>query len=146
MRYCVGTGGESLHHHPNSMTTITTIAGTAGRIAGTAAKSILWINDQIDWAEVSQIVIDGIKVLIVLTFLAGRATRMAWAQLLQASEHLGCWYATLLTPTVIPIMIHPLADLAHQLEQLTCRELRAITGCRRHLSKAQLIELAVICI
>jgi hypothetical protein len=38
---------------------------------------------------------------------------------------------------------HPLMALAADLEQLTCKQLRSLTGCRRKLPKAQLIHLAV---
>jgi hypothetical protein len=38
---------------------------------------------------------------------------------------------------------HPLATLATELEQLTHRQLQALTGCRRKASKAQLIALAL---
>jgi hypothetical protein len=38
---------------------------------------------------------------------------------------------------------HPLMALAADLEQLTCKQLRSLTGCRRKLPKAQLIHLAI---
>lgn len=41
-------------------------------------------------------------------------------------------------PAVAPL-VHPLMAVAADLEQLTCRELRAITGIRRKASKAQLV-------
>lgn len=44
-------------------------------------------------------------------------------------------------PAVAPLM-HPLLAVAADLEQLTCRELHAITGIRRKTSKAQLIAAA----
>ena len=56
----------------------TTIAGTAGRLAGHAARGLIWAYREIDWAEVADVVLHGIKVLIVLTLLAGRLTRRAW--------------------------------------------------------------------
>jgi len=74
-------------------------AAQLGALAGTAVRGLLWINDQIDWAEVAQIVIHGLKVLVVLTLLAGRATRRGWDGLLLASEHLGELYAAWIAPT-----------------------------------------------
>jgi hypothetical protein len=79
-------------------TTRTTIAGTAGRIAGTTARGLLWLNEQIDWPEVGQIVLQGLQILIVLTLLAGRYSRRAWDHLPVLSAQLGSWYAGLLVP------------------------------------------------
>jgi hypothetical protein len=77
---------------------INTIAGTAGRITGTAAKGLIWAHRTIDWAEVAQIVIEGLKVLVVLTLLAGRATRRQfWDNLPGWSEQVGRLYGQLLT-------------------------------------------------
>lgn len=46
------------------------------------------------------------------------------------------------TPQPIP---HPFAALATDLEQLTTRQLRQLTGIRRNLPKRQLIALALAC-
>ena len=73
------------------------IAGTAGRITGTITRGLIWANDHIDWAEVAQIVIQGLKVLVVLTLLAGRATRQFWDNLPGWSEQVGHLYGQLLT-------------------------------------------------
>ena len=135
------------------MTTITTIAGIAGRIAGTTARGLIWAYRTIDWAEVAQIVIEGLQVLIVLTLLAGRYSRRAWDQLPVLSERLGRWYAALLVPAAAPTTTpvaapmapieHPLAVLATELEQLSRRELQALAGCRRKVAKGQLIAMAL---
>lgn len=77
----------------------TPTAGDLGRLAGTLVRHLRWLNDQIDWAEVAEIVIHGLKILIVLTLLAGRATRRAWDGLPGLSERLGKAYAALLVPT-----------------------------------------------
>ena len=82
--------------------TITTIAGAAGRIAGTAAKGLIWAYHTIDWAEVAEIVLHGLQVLIVLTLLAGRYSRKAWDALPGLSEQLGQWYAAVLLPVPAP--------------------------------------------
>lgn len=127
-----------------------TIAGTAGRIAGTIARGLIWANHQIDWAEVAAIVLQGLQVTIVLLLLAGRWTRRAWDALPALSEQLGRRYARLLMgrPKAVaampaPAAIHPLAELGHQLEALSCRELQALAGCRRKLAKRQLVALLV---
>lgn len=129
--------------------TITTIAGIAGRITGTAAKGLIWAHRTIDWAEVAQIVIEGLKVLIVLTLMAGRATRRFWDALPGWSEQLGRAYSRLLVGAVETVQtvqqtvasIHPLATLAAEMEQLTRAELQAMAGTRRKLSKRQLVAL-----
>lgn len=139
-------------------TTVTTWAGTAGRIAGTATKGLRWAHRQIDWAEVAKIVLHGLQVLIVLTLLAGRATRSAWDALLELSERLGKAYARLIvrpeptTIVAIPAAIKPVPhhgkpiNTNHriaELEAMTCRQLMALTGTRRKLAKRQLVELAL---
>lgn len=124
-----------------------TIPATAGRIAGTAVRHLIWLERQIDWAEVGAIVLHGLQVLIVLTLLAGRATRRAWDALLELSERLGrCYSRLLVRPAAAPVappLVHPLQPLARELEQLTRSELQRIAGCRRRLAKAQLVALAL---
>lgn len=124
-----------------------TIPATAGRIAGAAVRHLIWLERQIDWAEVGAIVLHGLQVLIVLTLLAGRATRRAWDALIDLSERLGrCYSALLASPAATaPPAVHPLQPLAIELEQLTRSELQRIAGCRRRLAKAQLVALAVAC-
>lgn len=127
-------------------TTSTTLAGTAGRIVGTAARGLLWVHQNTDWAEVRAIVIQGLQVAIVLTLLAGRATRRAWDALPALSAKLGTAYARLIVPTtrVIP-MVHPLAELGQQLEQLSRRELQALAGTRKNVAKRHLVAQLVAC-
>jgi hypothetical protein len=46
--------------------------------------------------------------------------------------------------TVTPApAVHPLAQMAVELEQLSSRQLQAITGCRRRVAKQQLVALAL---
>jgi hypothetical protein len=128
-------------------TTITTLAGTAGRITGTTAAGVLWVYRNTDWAEAWAVVLQGLKVAIVLTLLAGRATRRCWDALPGWSEQLGRWYAARIAPVALPaFQIAPVparVEVRQQLEALTCRQLREITGVRRKMAKRQLIELAL---
>jgi hypothetical protein len=121
----------------------TTLAGAAGRAAGTVARHLI---HEVNWQEVAALVLDCLTALAILTLLAGRATRRAWDALPGLSEALGRWYARLLVPPtpVAPPAVHPLAALATDLEHLTCRELRHLVGTRRRLAKRELVELALI--
>lgn len=69
---------------------------TIARALGTAYGYTRYTASLIDWSEVQEIAIKGIKVLIVMTLLAGRATRQAWESLIVVSERLGKAYARLL--------------------------------------------------
>ena len=100
-------------------TNLTTIAGTAGRISGTTARGLLWLNEQIDWAEVAQIVLRGLQVLIVLTLLAGHYCRRAWDHLPALSEQLGRWYAGLMAPTAVELAAAPLTPVQLLLAPIT---------------------------
>lgn len=68
-----------------------TVAGRSGRMLGTTLALI-------NWAEVRATSLHGLQVAIVLTLLAGRATRHAWDSLPGLSERLGSWYARMLVP------------------------------------------------
>lgn len=100
-------------------TILTTIAGTAGRIAGSTARGLLWLNEQIDWSEVAQIVLQGLQILIVLTLLAGRYSRRAWDDLPGLSEKLGRWYAELLVPAAVELAAVPVVPVQHLLAPIT---------------------------
>lgn len=128
-------------------TTTTTFAGQAGRILGTAAKGLIWAHHTIDWAEVAQIVIQGLQVLVVLALLAGRGARRLWDGLPGFSERIGTAYAALLvphetvqtpvtTPQRAPQRAPHLQALEFELEQLM-----AMAGTRRKLSKRQLVAM-----
>ena len=127
--------------------TTTTLAGAAGRITGTAARGVLWVYRNTDWAEVAQIVLQGLQVAIVLTLLAGQATRRAWDALPGWSEQLGRWYAARLQVVALPAFpvaaVPARVAVRQQLEAMTCRQLRELTGIRRKLAKRELIALAL---
>jgi len=107
---------------------ITTIAGTAGRVTGTAIRGILWVHENTDWPEVRAIVLQGLQVAIVLTLLAGRAARGAWDALPALSAKLGTAYARAIVPaTKVTPMVHPLA------------------GTRKNVAKRHLVAQLVAC-
>lgn len=108
----------------------TTIAGHAGRITGHAVR----IARLIDWAEVADLAIACIKVLIVATLLAGRLTRRGWDALPGLSEQLGAWFSA-------QIIGWPLPQVT--LAGMSCRDLQEFTGIRRKLAKRQLVAIAV---
>jgi hypothetical protein len=130
-----------------------TIAGAAGRIAGRCYV----VARLIDWREVGAIVWHGLIVLAVMTWHAGRETGRA---VHCANDALAALWRRLWVPPVVsppeapaqplqrltvavPVAIHPLAELAAELESLSCRQLRTIGGIRARRSKQQLI--AAIC-
>jgi hypothetical protein len=125
----------------------TTLAGTAGRISGYAVAGVIWVYRNTDWQEVGSIVLRGLQIAIVLTLLAGRTTRRWWDALPGWSEQLGQWYAARVAPVALPaFQIAPVparVEVRAELEALTCRQLREITGIRRKMAKARLIELAL---
>jgi hypothetical protein len=99
---------------------------------------------------VAAVVIDCLKALAVLCWLVAVEGRRL---LISASADLGRRYAAALAPAPSPSLVasapsappiaHPLALVAASLEALTCKELRALTGTRRKLSKASLVALAL---
>jgi hypothetical protein len=100
---------------------------------------------------VAAVVIDCLKALAVLCWLVAVEGRRL---LITASAALGRRYSAALASAPSPVVVvasapsappiaHPLAVVAASLEALTCRELRALTGTRRKLRKAELIALAL---
>jgi hypothetical protein len=97
----------------------------------------------IDWRIVAAVVIDCLKVLAVAAYVAAV---MARRLLINGSAALGrCYAARLVAVPTVPPAMHPAAALAADLQGLTCRELMALTGCRRKIRKADLIALALAC-
>ena len=137
------------------------IAGAAGRTLGTAARYVRQLNDHIDWAEVAQIVIQGLKVLVALALLAGRGARRLWDGLPGFSERIGKAYARLIgaypevgAPAPQPPAASPLEAIAttaqQALEPLPVAQLRRLArsaGLPRALSrtgrKAELVAALV---
>jgi hypothetical protein len=129
-----------------------TAAGTAGRVCGTAWRGLQWANQRIDWQEVAAIVGHGLVALVVLVYCAGfelgRAVHRAddalaglWRQLWvpQDVADVPAEKAATRRPVVVAPMVHPLAALAEELESLSCRELRRLSGVRAKRSKVWLV-------
>ena len=117
---------------------------------GRATGRILWpvihftaaLVRLIDWRIVAAVVIDCLKVLAVAAYVAAV---MARRFLIHVSAAMGRRYAAAVAPAapIAPAAYHPAAMIAGGLSALTCAQLRALTGCRRKLPKAQLIALAI---
>ena len=123
-------------------------AYAAGRLVGRIAWPVIRFTIAtlrlIDWRLVAAVVIDCLKVLAVAAYVAAVMARRG---LIDASAAMGRRYAATVAPiapaVVAPPISHPAAVIAADLGALTCAQLRALTGCRRKLPKAQLIALAV---
>ena len=123
----------------------------------------------IDWSEARATAIHGLKVAIVITLLAGRATRWVWDSLPEWSESMGRWYSSLVVgnttltisaaaPTVDTnnlvasetTSVQPIATATtftfcpgrSVLLNLSNVQLREIANTRRKLAKRELAILA----
>jgi hypothetical protein len=125
----------------------------------------------IDWNEAQATAIHALKVAIVLTLLAGRATRWVWDSLPEWSESMGQWYSSLITGDTTTstsaavravdtdnsvaseaVSVTPTATVATPilaaiagesvLLNLSNAQLRQIAGTRRKLAKKELVILA----
>lgn len=93
--------------------------------------------------------IAALVVASVVTYRAGRRARRWWGALLEFSEQMGHWYASLLVRPAAaePAVVEP-APAVHlepevaDLTRLSCRELREMLGIHKHLPKRRLLELA----
>jgi hypothetical protein len=117
-----------------------------GRLLWPAIHWIAGVLQLIDWREVAAVVIGCLKVLVAFAITAAQAAQPA---LVKASECLGRAYACLLVEpaaaSLVAPAVNPLMALAEELEQLTCSQLRQITGTRSKLAKRQLVALALAC-
>ena len=125
-------------------------AYAAGRFFGRIAWPVIhWTIATlrlIDWRTVAAVVFDCLKVLAVAAYVAAVMARRG---LIALSAAMGRRYSAAVVPSapavVVPPISHPAAVIAADLSALTCAQLRALTGCRRKLPKAQLIALALAC-
>ena len=126
------------------------IRGTyaAGRFVGRLLWPVIhWtaaVVRLIDWRTVAAVVFDCAKVLAIAAYVAAVMARRA---LIDASAAMGRRYSAAIAPSapaiVAPPISHPAAVIAGELSTLTCAQLRALTGCRRKIRKADLIALAI---
>jgi hypothetical protein len=121
---------------------------TAGRILWPAlhglAAAARWFFANVDWPTVAAVVFDCLKVLAVAAYVAAVMARRG---LIDASAAMGRRYSAAVAPiapaVVVPAAYHPAAVIAADMSALTCAQLRALTGCRRKIRKADLIALAI---
>ncbi len=90
-----------------------------------------------DWAPYVERIVRTVAAVLVAVYAAGYCFG-EWLHRL--NDHLAA--ALVKRPPVSPAAMHPLASIAAELEQLTVRELRAVTGIRRKMRKAELIAAA----
>jgi hypothetical protein len=123
-------------------------ADAAGRFVGRLLWPVIHFTVAtlrlIDWRFVAAVVFDCAKVLAVAAYVAAVMARRI---LIDASAALGRRYAAIFAPAapIAPAAYHPAAMIAGELSTLTCAQLRALTGCRRKIRKADLIALALAC-
>ena len=124
-------------------------AYAAGRFVGRIAWPVIHFTVStlrlIDWRIVAAVVFDCLKVLAVAAYVAAVMARRA---LIDASAAMGRRYSAAVAPIApaapaAPAAYHPAAMIAGELSTLTCAQLRALTGCRRKIRKADLIALAI---
>ena len=82
-----------------------------------------------------------------LGYLTGEAIHARNDQMAAAWRRLWVPEAEVLAePAALPIpAVHPLSLLAADFEQMTCKQIRELTGLRRKTAKRELIALAVVC-
>jgi hypothetical protein len=80
-----------------------------------------------------------------LGYLTGQAVHARSQQLARLASQVPSQKGEAMGPTTVQPILHPAATLAADLERLTTRQLRQLTGIRRNLSKRQLIAYAIAC-
>ena len=94
-----------------------------------AADGISWLNSQIDWRFVAATVWDCLKVVAALAITAYSLTCDAHKR----------WIGSINWDLPTAPAINPLFEMAAELEQLTGKQLKAITGSRRRVAKRELV-------
>ena len=94
-----------------------------------AADGISWLNSQIDWRFVAATVWDCLKVVAALAITAYSLTCDAHKR----------WIGSIDWDLPAAPAINPLFEMAAELEQLTGKQLKAITGSRRRVAKRELV-------
>jgi hypothetical protein len=131
------------------------VSYAAGRAAGriwfaygqpallAAADAVSAVLAEVDWHEVRLV---ARQTLVTVAAMCVATAITAHTLLVSPSAALGRWYARLLTgackPTakaaVLPL-VHHLSIVADDLQQISSRKLQSLLGCRRKISKAQMI-------
>ena len=93
------------------------------------ADGISWLNSQIDWRFVAATVWDCLKVVAALAITAYSLTCDAHKR----------WIGSINWDLPTAPDINPLFEMAAELEQLTGKQLKAITGSRRRAAKRELV-------
>ena len=93
------------------------------------ADGISWFNSQIDWRFVAATVWDCLKVVTALAITAYSLTCDAHKR----------WIGSINWDLPAAPAINPLFEMAAELEQLTGKQLKAITGSRRRAAKRELV-------
>ena len=93
------------------------------------ADGISWLNSQIDWRFVAATVWDCLKVVTALAITAYSLTCDAHKR----------WIGSINWDLPAAPAINPLFEMAAELEQLTGKQLKAITGSRRRAAKRELV-------
>ena len=94
-----------------------------------AADSISWLNAQIDWRFVAATVWDCLKVITALAITAYSLTCNAHKR----------WIGSIDWNLPAAPVINPLFEMAAELEQMTSKQLQAMTGTRRRVAKRELV-------
>ena len=113
--------GHPSPRQPRTMTTILTAATT-------------------DWAPAIERTVRQIAAVLVAVYAAGY-----WCgeQLHRLNDDVTALLTLMVPrPKLLAPAVHPLFEIAADLERLTCKELRAITNAPRKAVKAQLVALA----
>lgn len=106
---------------------------------------------QINWHEIGQTIVKTIVFAYTLGYCLGLWVHQTSAQLGAAhvaalglepttAEHTAEPAPIATEQAPLAVAAHPLAEIATQLEQLTIRELQALIGTKRKISKRQLIS------
>lgn len=138
----------------NSLANLIRFTYKAGRLTGrilwpvihAVVAGLRWAAREIDWRLVATIVFEGLVAIGVALWMGSVWTHR---NVIALSARLGRCYAALLTTpqTVVAVtvapMVHPLADMAADLESMTCKQLRELIGTKKRLRKAELIAIAL---
>lgn len=129
---------------------------TTGRLLWPAIHWTADVIRQIDWRYAATVALECAVAVAVICWVTLKWSHKA---LIAASATLGRLYAALIategkalvtvTPrrrtVMAPAFVHPLAELATELEQLTRRELQELTGSKRKAAKRELAAQLIAC-